>query len=394
MDPLLALALVLPFLGKFRKMGTLLAFIIALAFSISQGYYLATFFFTLSIILIVFSSWPQSKYPIFYLAMFDLIGLLRSKTILELFLYFELAIYASYFLITEKRDLRAVFRYFIVNSIGSALMLFAVALSFAETGSLSHLAQKAQIFFVLGLLIKLGIAPFQDWLVEIYRTASLPTILFFSAVLTEISPLALLLVIRKPSPVLQLFALASMSIANIMALSEHNMRRLLALLDASNLAYDLLAIAIASSFSRTAALYMMFSHVLAMCFAFTALIVSKARSIYELHPPKGLEVPFYASFFALSGLPPLHLFPSKILLFLSVFRESSLFSYILLINLALGALVSLRILAAIKHARKIEVEKKYVIFLYFLLAISLLLGLFPNLFFSFVSSQLLFFNRF
>jgi len=388
------IGLILPFLGRFRKAGTLAAFLFALYISVSQQYYLASFFFALSILLILFSSWQDAKYPIFYIAIFDLIGLLKSRTILELFLYFELAIYASYFLITEKRDLRAIFRYFIVSSIGSALMLFAIAVSFAETGSLTSFTPNSLILFVLGLLIKLGIAPFQDWLVEIYHLASLPTILFFSAVLTEISPLALLLVVKSPSPVLQLFAMVSMLIANVMALAEDNMRRLLALFDASNLAYDLLAIAIATQVSRSAALYMMFSHVIAMCFAFTALIISRSSTIYDLHPPKGLELPFYASFFALSGLPPLHLFPSKLLLFISVFNESHPLSYFLLINLALNVLVSLRILTSIKHARKVEIERKYALFLYFLLILSLFLGLFPNYFFSFVSSQLSFFNRF
>ncbi len=393
MDILLTLALILPFMRGMRKPLTAAAFLAAILVSIESGHLIASFFFGLSLLVLWLSSWPAEKYPLFFLAMFDLIGILQSSNLLELFVYFELAIYASYFLILEKRDLRAVFRYFVVNSVGSALMLFSIAIEYYTTGSLTALTGGALVFFTLGLLIKLGIAPFQDWLVEIYRTASLSSILFFSAILTEISPLALLIIIQEPSPVLQAFAMFSMFIANAMALTENSTKRILALMDASNLAYLLLAIAMASPGSRTAALYMMFCHVLAMSFAFTALVVSGSLDIHDLRAPRGLELPFYASFFALSGLPPFHLFPSKILLFSSVFSASQPVSYFLLFNLILNALVALRILSSIQGSEEKKVNKKFRAFLYGVFILSVALGLFPKPFFEFVNSQMFLFTR-
>ncbi|MBR9689394.1 MAG: hypothetical protein GOV01_00655 [Candidatus Altiarchaeota archaeon] len=388
MDVFLALALLLPFTGKSRKQLSAIAFFIALMVSVIEGQFIGVFFFSLSLMVFWLSDWSDAKYPLFFLAMFDLIGLLNSSNLVELFLYFELAIYASYFLILEKRDLKSVFRYFVVNSVGSALMLFSIAVSYYQTGSITLLTPQATIFFALGLLIKLGIAPFQDWLVEIYRSASLSSIIFFSAILTEISPLALLLVIKEPSPILQIFAMFSMFIANMMALTEVSMKRILALFDASNLAYVLLAIAAASPASRTAALYMMFSHVIAMTFAFTALIISGSKTIHDLRAPKGIEIPFYASFFALAGLPPFHLFPSKILLFSSVFSISEPLSYVLLLNLVLSALVALRVFSSIKGSRNVRINKKFKTFFFVMLAISLLLGFFPLKFFEAIKSQM------
>ena len=392
MDELILLALLLPFTGRLRKPATAAAFVIALALSIREGYLIASFFFALSLVIFWLLRWPDSKYPLFFLAMFDLVGLLKSSNLLELFIYFELAIYASYFLIFEPKYLKTVYRYFIVNTIGSALMLFAIGVSYFETGSLNYLPHSPLVFFVLGLLIKLGIAPFQDWLVEIYHRVPLSDILFFSAVLTEISPLALLLVVSKPSLPLQAFAMVSMFIANMMLLTEESLKRILALFDASNLAYDLLAIAIASPASRTAALFMMFCHVLVMCFVFTALDTSGSKKIYDLWAPKGLEAPFYASFFALSGLPPFHLFPSKLLLFTSVFSVSHPLSYFLLLNLGLNALASLRVLYSIKGSRELYVQNRVKVLLYVFLAASILLGLFPNKFFELVAAQMRFFN--
>ncbi len=385
---MILLALILPFTGKFRKPATALAFLFALATAFIHNYFIAIFFFILSLIVIWLSDWETYKYPLFFLAMFDLMGILNSSNLLNLFIYFELAIYASYFLIFEHRDLRAIVRYFIVNAVGSAMMLFSVALSYYTTGSLLILPPDAAIFFALGLLVKLGIAPFQDWLVEIYREASLSTIIFFSAVLTEISPLALLIVIKEPSIPLQVFALFSMLVANLMLLNETSMRRMLALFDASNLAYDLLAISIATTASRTAALFMMFCHVLAMCFAFTALYISQSKTIFDLRAPKGLKLPFYVSFFALSGLPPFHLFPSKLMLFSSVFSASHPFSYILLFSLMLGALAVLRVLYSIRGSREVKVPAKAKIFLYGMLIVSIFLGIFPDPFFKAIRSQL------
>lgn len=379
-------ALVLPFLGRWRKPATALAFVLAAALALQNNYFIAAFFFGLSLVVIWLSDWGQARYPLFFLAMFDLIGLLTSSNFLELFVYFELAIYASYFMIFEKK--KAVLRYFIVNSIGSAFMLLSVAAAYFQTGSLAAMPQGPLVFFVLGLLIKLGIAPFQDWLVEVYRNVSLPMVIFFSAMLTEISPLALLIVVKEPSVALQLFAMVSMFIANFMALTENSLKRLIALFDASNLAYDLLAIAVASQASRVAALYMMFSHVLAIVLAFTAVEISKAKKVGDLKAPRGMEIPFYAAFLILSGLPPFHLFPSKIFLFSSVFVESHPISYFLLFNMALGAVASLRIFSSIKGTKRVKVPGKIKLLLYSLLAVSLILGLYPFGFFRAVSSQL------
>lgn len=393
MDFLLTIALLLPFTGRWKKPLTALAFVVAMVTSFWNGYFIATFFFGLSLVLIWLSDWADSKYPLFFLAMFDLIGILTSSNLLELFLYFELAIYASYFLIFDPEDLRSVFRYFVVNSIGSAFMLFAIAVGFSQTGSLTALPAEGVLFFVLGLLIKLGIAPFQDWLVEIYHKASLASRIYFSSVLTEISPLALLIVVTEPSPALQAFAMFSMFVANMMALTENSMYRILAIFDASNLAYDLMAIAVATETSRFAALYMMFTHVLAMSFAFVALEISQSKDIGDLWAPEGLKLPFYVSFFALSGLPPFHTFPSKLLLFESVFSVSHPLSLFLLFNLILSAFASLRVLSSVKGTRKVRTNWKFKAFLYGMLLVSVALGLYPIVFSQLVNSQMFVFVR-
>lgn len=391
MNELLLIALILPFLGKYRKLATIFSFMVAIFLSFENNYLIAVFFFILSIVVVGISHWKDVRYPLFFIALFDLIGLLNSKNFLELFLYFELAIFASYFLIFDKKHLKVLIRHFVVNSIGSALMLFAIAISFMSTGSLSKLLPNALILFVLGLLIKLGIAPFQDWLVEIYKVVPLSLVIFFSTILTEIAPLVLLIVVTVRNPALELFAMLSMFLANIMALSEKNMIRILALFDASNLAYDILAIAIASPASRSAALFMILSQVIAMSLAFTVLIISKSKTINGLRAPKGLEIPFYAAFFSLSGLPPFQLFPSKVLLFSSVFNTSEPISYFLIVNMVLGALVSLRILMSIKGSRSVgSIDPRIRSFIWGLFIFSIIVGLFPLIFFEGSISQLQF----
>ena len=391
MDELLIVALILPFLGKYRKAATALAFVLATVLALNQGYLIAVFFFLVSLMILYISHWKDAKYPLFFLAMFDLIGLLKSQNLLELFLYFELAIYASYFIIFHRDEMKSLLRYFVVNSIGSALMIFAIAFTFMTTGSLTTLTSSALVLFVLGLLIKLGVAPFQDWLVGIYNYVPLSLVLFFSVVLTEIAPLALLLVVTSRSPALEMFAMFSMFIANVMALSEKRMLRMLALIDASNLAYDLLAVAVASPASRTAALFMMVSHVIAMALAFTVVLVSKSKTIKNLRVPEGLGVPFYAAFFSLSGLPPFQLFPSKVLLFSSVFSASEPLSYVLLFNMVLSAFVSLRVFASIKGRRKVrDMDPRLVALAWGLTIVSVAIGLFPRIFFEGVLSQMQF----
>jgi len=391
MDVLLVIALLLPFTREWRKPLTSLAFIYATASSFAQGYPLASFFFALSLMIIWLSKWKEAKYPLFFLAMFDLIGIINSQTLLELFIYFELAIYASYFLIFSHK--KATLRYFIVNVVGSALMLFAIALSFFKTGSLVKLTNDATLFFLVGLLVKLGIAPFQDWLVEIYKAVSFELRIFFASVLTEISPLALLIIITKPSPTIEALALFSMLIANLMSLSEISLLRFVALVDASNLAYDLVAISVASSTSRVAALYMMFAHVITIALIFALIEASKADNLKEFWIPKGLEIPFYGAFMALAGLPPFHTFPSKLFLFTSVFSVNDPLSYFLIINMVLSAFAALRIMSKVKGSKNIEVNYKVRAVVLALFFLSLYLGLAPKSLFDTATSQINLFTR-
>ena len=96
MDVLMLTALLLPFFGKFRKIATVFAFFLAIFIAINNNYFIAIFFFTLSLVILWLSDWTSAKYPLFFLAMFDLIGLLNSSNLFELFIYFELAIHSFF----------------------------------------------------------------------------------------------------------------------------------------------------------------------------------------------------------------------------------------------------------------------------------------------------------
>ena len=51
MDELILIALLLPFLGRARKPATAIAFVVALALSLREGYFIASFFFALSLVI-------------------------------------------------------------------------------------------------------------------------------------------------------------------------------------------------------------------------------------------------------------------------------------------------------------------------------------------------------
>jgi NADH-quinone oxidoreductase subunit N len=208
-----------------------------------------------------------------------MVFLAQAATLLTLFLGLEWLSISLYILCALERDvpeaIEAGFKYLIVGSFGSAILLFGSALVYGATGTLSlpaiaHAAGKGDLLLVGGLAMiitglgfKSSAAPFHMWTPDVYQGAPTPVSAFMAAATKTVALVLALrvLVIAFPrqehlwTGATAALAVASLAIGNIAALVQRDLKRLLAYSSISHAGYMLIAITSASSLGARALLY-------------------------------------------------------------------------------------------------------------------------------------------
>ncbi|WP_454062379.1 NADH-quinone oxidoreductase subunit N [Candidatus Nitrospira salsa] len=187
----------------------------------------------------------------------------------SLFLGLELLTISLYGLIAYQRNnlssLEAGMKYLILSATSSAFLLFGMAFIYFETGSLEFI-QLAAVFSQTGIVnvfllagfamlltgigFKIAMVPFHMWTPDVYQGASAPVVAFIATVskgamvavflrlflITEMSHSSLVIV------VLSSLAAFSMVVGNLLALLQHNVKRLLACSSIAHMGYLLVAL--------------------------------------------------------------------------------------------------------------------------------------------------------
>lgn len=162
----------------------------------------------------------------------------------------------------DRRSLEASIKYFVLSAAASALLLFGMALIYAQTGSLgfavlaepvhagSPLVSTGMVLILAGIAFKLSLAPFHLWTPDVYQGAPSPV----AAFLATVGKIAVALFLMRWWQVLELGriplftallgALAVLSIlsGNLLALFQNNVKRLLGYSAIAHFGYLLIAI--------------------------------------------------------------------------------------------------------------------------------------------------------
>lgn len=197
---------------------------------------------------------------------------------------------------TGAGPLEAALKYLILSAVSSAVLLFGMALLYAETGSLdfsgmlAHLEQEPvqDLYLLTGLTLlvagvgfKLSLVPFHLWTPDVYQGAPLPVTALI-ATLSKGAVLGLLLRFVLLSElqaqplllgVLAVVAVASMLGGNLLALLQDDPKRLLAYSSIAHMGYVMLAPLLASSFAMEAMGLYLAAYLLMTLGAFAALAV-------------------------------------------------------------------------------------------------------------------------
>jgi NADH-quinone oxidoreductase subunit N len=215
------------------------------------------------------------------LILFGAVGMALMSSAVELVLIFialEISSISSYVLAGFRRNeassAEASLKYFLLGSFATAFFLYGVALMFGATGStnidrisqtlqsgpIPLLAFVAVAFMFVGLGFKVGAAPFHSWTPDVYEGAPAPIVGLMSTA-PKAAAFAVLLrvmfVINAPGRIWLIWVVAalSMTLGNISALVQNNVKRLLAYSSIAHAGYLLVAFAAAPDLGISAAMF-------------------------------------------------------------------------------------------------------------------------------------------
>lgn len=293
----------------------------------------------------------DTYYGLLLLATFGMILVSFSVDLVALFLAWELMNIPTYVLTGIQKDdpisNEAALKFFILSALSSALIVYAISLTFGITGTtniyavarslsivlpkLDPLALLAMVLFVAGFGMKVAAVPFHMWIPDAYEGAPITIGAFLAAgtknggfaALFRVFAVALIALRLDWSGTFAVIAILTMTLGNVAALMQKSFTRLLAYSSIAQAGYILIGLAAPNPLGITGALFHVLNHGVMKTAAFVAAAAVYSRiSTTSLDSYSGLgsRMPITAftltiSLFALAGVPPLNGFMSKLILF-------------------------------------------------------------------------------
>lgn len=353
------------------------------------------------------------------LILFSTLGMMlmsSANNFLNLYIGIELTTFSLYVLVTylrgDRKSNEAGLKFFILGIFTSAILLYGISLVYFVTGDITftniiNVSPNASpaftfgMFLILvGLAFKIGAVPFHVWVPDVYEGAPTPITAFIS-VAPKAAGIALLLRILLLSfasmkndwviPIMIISA-ASMTYGNIVAISQTNMKRLLAYSGIAQIGNVLMGLAAGTKLGGSSMLFYLLVYLFANIGAFAVVIIfaniTNSEEIADLSglsrrsPLLGLAI--LISLLSLAGVPPLGGFMGKFYVFTAAIREG----LILLVCIGLvNAIISLYYyLVIIKRVyigepminTPIVVSNPFKVVIYASIAGVIILGIYPG----------------
>lgn len=319
------------------------------------GYFLPLLGLLSVVILLVFAPYlkrtgqgrDEELHALFLTVLLGGMLLAGGRSWIAFFLGLELLSLPLYVLIAINKDTlgsEAAVKYFIMGATASAVLLFGIALVYAGSGSLDLAAGLSQPrgaqtvllglgMILAGLAFKLSLAPFHLWAPDVYRgapaaVAALLTSSVKAAAVGGLLRIALHLHPQLWSAIgasLWILAALSMLAANLAALTQTSVKRMLGFSSAAHMGYLLMGTLCLREAGSGQILYYAAALAVMDLGAFGALAMLSADEDKEVDSLESLQGlgrtrPWSAALLALSlaglaGLPPTAGFTGKLLLF-------------------------------------------------------------------------------
>jgi NADH-quinone oxidoreductase subunit N len=295
------------------------------------------------------------EYPVLILfATTGMLVMVSANDLISLYVGLELQSLALYVLAAFKRDsirsTEAGLKYFVLGALSSGMLLFGASLIYgfggstgfdtlakvlAETGSAQSVGLIIGIVFLsVGIAFKCSAVPFHMWTPDVYQGAPTPVTAFFS-VGPKVAALSLFLrVMLEPlgslapewSHIIWILSLLSMALGAYAAISQTNIKRLMAYSSIGHVGYALMGLAAATPEGVEGVLAYMAIYLFMTLGTFSVILCMErdGKPVETIADLAGLsrERPAMAAamaifMFSLAGVPPLAGFFGKIMVFMA-----------------------------------------------------------------------------
>jgi NADH-quinone oxidoreductase subunit N len=244
----------------------------------------------------------------------------------------------------NEKSVEAGMKYLLYGAMTSAVMLFGFSLIFGFTGTtqIYTLAEKLQggglplsvvllplALSLVGIGFKISAVPFHFWAPDVYEGAATPVAGYLSTASKAAGFALLLRFLTAAYPdfqvdwriIIAVISTASMIVGNVLALTQKNMKRLLAYSSIAQAGYILIGVASNSPLGSTGAIYYLISYLVTNLAAFAIVsYVGKAVGSDDIAAFAGLSrkkpaiaLAMLIALLSLGGIPPLAGFIGKLL---------------------------------------------------------------------------------
>ena len=279
-----------------------------------------------------------------------------GRDLITIFMGVEVMSIALYVLagMTRARAVsnEASMKYFILGALSSGFLLYGMALVYGATGTtqLPAIGRAAvalvgnpmfvtgAVMMTIGFAFKVAAVPFHMWTPDVYQGAPAPVTAFMSTGPKAAAFAAFLRVFAEAFPAMKqewwliiwVLAVATMTMGNIVALVQNDVKRMLAYSSIAHAGYILVGLAVASPAGASGAAFYLLAYAIMNLGAFAALIAAAGKgerlTAYSDFSGMATRSPLTAlaltiMLFSLAGIPPTVGFAGKFYLFMAALEK-------------------------------------------------------------------------
>jgi len=254
----------------------------------------------------------------------------------------------SGFMLGDPKSTEAGFKYLLFGALTSSVMLYGFSLLFGfagttdiyqlaglfSSGGLSPLVALGVVALILvGVGFKVSIVPFHFWAPDVYEGAPTPVAGFLStaAKAAGFAVLVRLFFVAFPDPniaqywtvALAILSAVTMTVGNLLALPQTNIKRLIAFSSVSHAGYAMIGVVALSQLGAASVVFYLAAYILTNLLAFGIIMAfSRVTGLEDLKDYAGmsrrspwLALMMLAAFLSLAGMPPFGGFVAKVFVF-------------------------------------------------------------------------------
>lgn len=285
-------------------------------------------------------------YTILLFTVVGMMYLISARDLITLYISLELTTIPLFVLVAWKRDDifsgEGALKYVILGALSSAVLLFGLSLLYGLTGHMAlsgitaGLTASPGLWLAVGLVIagigfKLTIVPFHLWAADVYQGAPLPITAYLS-VASKGAGLALMFLLffkvfgqflSHWNAVLAAFATITMTLGNVVAIVQQNIKRFMAFSSISQAGYLLMGFLGPFAEGIPAMVFYLVVYLVSNLVVFAVIIfyanetgrerIDQYRGLARTNPLLALAM--MIALFSLAGIPPLSGFVGKFFLF-------------------------------------------------------------------------------